>query len=365
MFSKFLLSSAAMILALAPAPLLADPITFKDVTGAEVTLPKPATRIVTLPQPGAATVIAVDGTSEHLVGMNPGSRKAFETGLLKKMFPDAASIESGIVAEGGNGWMPNVEAIAALRPDLVIQWGGRGDELVAPLRNAGIPVALMVGGGNGGTEELARENISLVANILGKPEKARALFAWRDEVIADVKSTLAAHPAERKPKILHLRSSKGKFTATGEKSYQNFFITLVGGDNVGKGLGVQAEVNAEQIAAWNPDLIMLTAAETDAGRETILENEVLSQTTAAKTGRVYKTPNGGYVWDSASHESPFTWMWLANLAHPNLFHFDLRAEVKKGFERLYNYSPTEDEIDAVLKLDLNASASNYQQFARK
>ncbi len=44
---------------------------------------------------------------------------------------------------------------------------------MAPLRNAGIPVALMVGGGNGGTEELARENISLVANILGKPEKAR------------------------------------------------------------------------------------------------------------------------------------------------------------------------------------------------
>ncbi len=43
---------------------------------------------------------------------------------------------------------------------------------------------------------------------------------------------------------------------------------------------------------------MLTAAETDAGRETIFENEVLSQTTAAKTGRVYKTPNGGYVWDS-------------------------------------------------------------------
>ncbi len=32
------------------------------------------------------------------------------------MFPEAASIESGIVAEGGNGWMPNVEAIAALSP---------------------------------------------------------------------------------------------------------------------------------------------------------------------------------------------------------------------------------------------------------
>lgn len=359
------LRTAFFLLALAPSQALAGPVTFKDVTGAEITLPEPATRIVTLPQPAASTVIAVDGTSEHLVGMNPGSRKAFETGLLKKMFPKAAAIESGIVAEGGNGWMPNVEAIAALRPDLVIQWGGRGDDIVAPLRNAGIPVALMVGGGNGGTEELARQNIRLVAAALGKQDKAEALFTWRDTVIDDIKATLVAHPEAARPKILHLRSSKGKFTATGEKSYQNFFITLVGGINVGDGLGVQAEVNAEQIAAWNPDVIMLTAHEADAGRETVFDNEILSQTSAAKAGRVYKTPNGGYVWDSASHESPFTWMWLANLAHPDLFRFDLRAEVKQGFERLYDYAPTEEEIDTVLKLDLNGSAAGYEQFARK
>ena len=362
---KLRLSAAFFLLALSPAPLLADPVTFKDVTGAEVTLPGPAKRIVTLPKPGAATVIAVDGSSERLVGMNPGSRKAFETGLLKKMFPDAASIESGIVAEGGGGWMPNVEAIAALNPDVVIQWGGRGDDLVAPLRNAGIPVALMVGGGNGGTEELARENIRLAADILGKQDKAEALFAWRDAVMEEIKATLDAHPNVDRPKILHLRSSKDKFTATGERSYQNFFIGLVGGENVATGLGVRAEVNAEQIAAWNPDLIMLTAHEADAGRETILEDSILSQTAAAKAGRVYKTPNGGYVWDSASHESPFTWMWLANLAHPDLFHFDLRTEVKSGFERLYNYTPTDEEIDAVLKLELNKGAANYEQFARK
>ncbi|MGO1164499.1 ABC transporter substrate-binding protein [Brucella sp. C7-11G] len=343
----------------------ADSLTFMDVTGQEITLPGPAKRIVTLPQPGAATVIAVDGVSEHLVGMNPSSRKAFETGLLKKMFPNAASIESGIVAEGGNGWMPNIEAIAALKPDIVIQWGRRGDELVAPLRNAGIPVALMVGGGNGGTEELARENIRLVANILGKQDTAEGLFKWRDQVIAQIRTTLDARPNVAKPKILHLRSSKGKFTATGEKSYQNFYITLVGGENAAAGLGVQAEVNAEQIASWNPDIIMLTAHEADAGRETILSHEVLSQTNAAKTGRVYKTPNGGYVWDSASHESPFTWMWLANLAHPDIFHFDLRREMKAGFERLYNYTPTEEDIDAVLKFDLNAGAANYEQFVRK
>ncbi len=359
------LTAVFFSLTLLPLQAIADPVMFKDVTGKEITLPAPAKRIVTLPQPAAPTVIAVDGTSEHVVGMNPGSRKAFETGLLSKMFPEAGRIESGIVAEGGNGWMPNVEAIAALKPDLVIQWGGRGDDIVAPLRNAGIPVALMKGGGNGGTEELARENIRLVAAILGKEDRAEDMIRWRDDIINEIKTTLAAHPEATKLKLLHLRSSKGKLTATGENSYQNFFITLVGATNVGDGLGVQAEVNVEQVAAWDPDIIMLTAQESDAGRETIFDNEILAQTSAAKSGRVYKTPNGGYVWDSASHESPFTWMWLANLVHPDLFHFDLRAEVKSHFETLYGYTPTDDEIDAVLRLDRNAKAANYDRFARK
>lgn len=358
------LTVTLLSLAMLPASSFAQPITFTDVTGQEVTLPGPAKRIVTLPQPAAVTVIAVDGTAEHLVGMNPGSRRAFESGLLSAMFPEALAAESGIDAEGGNGFMPNVEAIAALNPDVVIQWGARGDDIVEPLKNAGIPVALMMGGGSGGTEELARQNIKLVADLLGKPERAEELFAWRDEVLNEIKTTLEAHPEAEKPSLLHLRSSQGKLTATGESSYQNFYIGLVGAVNAGAGLGVQAEVNAEQIAAWNPDIIMLTAHEADAGRETIYEHDILSQTHAAVTGRVYKTPNGGYVWDSASPESPFTWMWLANLTHPELFHFDLRTEVKEGFERLYNYSPSEEEIDQVLRVQMNGEGANYAQFAR-
>lgn len=359
------LTAALLTLAVMPLQSYAQSITFTDVTGQEVNLAGPAKRIVTLPQPAAVTVIAVDGSAEHLIGMNPGSRRAFESGLLSAMFPEAASVESGVVSEGGNGFMPNVEAIAALQPDVVIQWGARGDDIVYPLKNAGIPVALMVGGGSGGTEELARQNIKMVADLLGKPERADELFAWRDEVLDQIKTTLAAHPDVKRPTLLHLRSSKGKFTATGENSYQNFYIDLVGAKNAGEGLGVSAEVNAEQIATWNPDIIMLTAHEADAGRETIYEDGILSQTNAALSGRVYKTPNGGYVWDSASPESPFTWMWLANLAHPDLFQFDLRAEVKEGFERLYNYSPSEAEIDQVLRVEMNGEGANYEQFAQK
>lgn len=350
--------------ALLSSSLSAEPITFTDVTGQTITLPAPPMRIVTLPNPAASTVIALDGKADRIVGMNEGSKRAFAGGMMGVMFPEAAGITSDILAESG-GWMPNVEAIAALHPDLVIQWGQRGDDIVAPLRNAGLPVALMVGGGNSGTEELARENMRMAAEITGQMEKFDQLIAWRDRVMDELAAGFEQAGEIDKPRILHLRSAKTKLTATGERSYQNVFIELVGGQNGAAGLGVDGTVSAEQILEWNPDIILLSAAEGDAGLEAIYDDSLLSKLDAAKNRRVYKTPQGGYIWDSASHESPFTWMWLANLAHPDLFHFDLRQELRDGFGLLYAYDLSEDQIDRILRLDVNGKQQGYQVFAAK
>src|SRR5699024_1698349 len=116
---------------------------------------------------------------------------------------------------------------------------------------------------------------------------------------------------------------------------------LVGATNAADGVGVDKVVSIEQILEWNPDIIMLSSEEIDAGLEVIYDHPLFSQLRAAKERRVYKTPVGGYIWDSASHESPFTWMWLANLTHPEVFQFDLRAELLEGFQLLYNYDLSE------------------------
>lgn len=359
---KFTCVASLLATVVVSTSLAAEPITFTDVTGQELTLPATPQRIVTLPNPAAATLIALDGKSDRIVGMNKGSKRAFENGMMGVIFPDTAGITSDILAESG-GWMPNVEAIAALQPDLVIQWGQRGDDIVAPLRNAGLPVALMVGGGNGGTEELARANMRMAAEITGQIGKYDQLIAWRDRVMGELTAGFAQAGEVEKPRILHLRSAKSKLTATGERSYQNVFIELVGGQNVAAGLGVDGTVSAEQILEWNPDIILLSAAEGDAGLEAIYDDPLLSRLTAAENGRVYKTPQGGYIWDSASHESPFTWMWLANLAHPDLFQFDLRQELRDGFKLLYAYDLSEDQIDRILRIEMNGKQQGYQVFA--
>lgn len=344
--------------------LSAQEFNFTDVTGQEIKLEAPPGRIITLPNPAAATFIAIDGSTELLVGMNEGSKRAFESGMMSVMFPEAVDISSDILSENG-GWMPNVEAIAALKPDLVIQWGERGDDIVAPLRNAGLPVALMVGGGNAGTEELARANMKMVADITGNTEKLSKLIDWRDRVQSEITTGLKQVGSHATPSILHLRSAKSRLTATGEKSYQQTFIELVGAKNVAQGAGVQSTVSVEQILEWNPDIILLSAAETDAGLEVIYDDPLLSRLNAAVQKRVYKTPQGGYIWDSASHESPYTWMWLANLTHPDIFSFDLRHELKEGFKLLYNFDLSDEQIDRILRIAMNGDSHGYQVFRKQ
>lgn len=365
MVHRYLTLSLAGLLAsaqLQASDALAQPLVFRDVVGNEIALKAQPQRIVTLPNPAAATLIALDGSARRIVGMNQTSKHAFADGMMDVMFPEAATITSDILAENG-GWLPNVEAIAALKPDLVIQWGRRGDDIVAPLRNAGLPVALMVGGGNGGTEELARENMRMAAEITGQIPKLAQLLDWRDRVMVQIGSTLAKAGEVQMPRILHLRAANTHLTATGRNSYQHSFIELVGAQNVAAELGVESSVTSEQILAWQPDIILLSSADPEALPQRVYDDPILSHLSAAQHRRIYKTPQGGYIWDSASPENPFIWMWLANLAHPDLFAFDLRQELRQGFRLLYDFELSDADIDRILRLDVNAGARGYQVFS--
>src|SRR5262245_59861819 len=94
---------------------VADPITLTDQGGRTVKLPKPAERIASIPIPMASTIIAMDGGTARLVGMNPTAKSAIVEGVLGKIFPEAKNIPSDITAPN---FIPNVEELAATNPQL-------------------------------------------------------------------------------------------------------------------------------------------------------------------------------------------------------------------------------------------------------
>lgn len=353
-----ILSSAALgLLALSIAPLHAEPITFQDHEGRDVTLEKPAERIVSIPIPMASTLVAIDGGTEHLVGMNPRAKSAILEGILGKIFPEAKDIASDVTAPN---FIPNVEELAATNPDLVIQWAGRGPDYVDPILNAGLTTMLI----SYGTEQKARDYMTWSAKALGKPERIKDLIDWREEVLQDIAAKTDTIAEDKKPSVLYLlRAQENLRTAGEEGNYNAFYMKLAGGKVASAGMPAGwADVNAEQIAAWNPDVILLNSFEDALKIDRIFDDPILSLTNAAKTKRVYKMPLGGYRWDPPNQESPLTWMWLADLLHPDVFDYDVRAEMKKAYKTLYGHELSEAEIDEILRLDMQGDMTNYAQF---
>ncbi|MET3599710.1 ABC transporter substrate-binding protein [Martelella mangrovi] len=338
----------------------ADPIEITDQAGREVVLEKPAERVASIPMPMASTLIAIDGGVEKQVGMNPVAKQAVLDGILGKIYPEAKDIPSDITAPN---FIPNVEELAATNPDLVIQWADRGNDLVDPITNAGLTTMLI----SYGTEEKARDYMTMSAVAMGRDDRIGPLIEWREDVASDIAEKAAAIDEADKPKVLYLLRAQETLKASGAKNnYNTWYIELTGGRSASADLEANGvTINPEQIAAWNPDVILLNNFESDISPERIYEDPILSLTNAAQNHKVYRMPLGGYRWDPPNTESPLTWMWLAEILHPDVFDYDLRAEMKDAYAKIYDYDLSEEDIDGILWTDLNEGAANYDQFKAK
>ena len=344
--------------ALFATPLAADSITFMDHEGREVTLPAPAQRIASIPIPMASTLIAIDGATDRLVGMNPTAKSAIMEGILGRIFPEARDIPSDITAPN---FIPNVEELARVNPELVIQWAGRGPDYIDPIINADLNLMTI----RYGSEELTREYMTMAATAMGRPERIEPLIEWRADVQADMEARTAGLADEDRPSVLYLLRAMDNLRASGtENNYNAWYHMLAGGRNAAEDMvGGWADINVEQVATWNPDVIFLNSFEADLTLDRILDDPILSLTNAAQNGRVYKMPLGGYRWDPPNQESPLTWMWTANLLHPDLFDYDLRAEMRAAYQVLYGHDLSDADIDEILWMDMQGGQANYAQFA--
>ncbi len=114
-----------LALLLSTSACLAAPIHLRDDTGAEVTLAGPAQRVVTL-APHLAELVYAAGAGQRLVGV-----------MRYSDFPAAVARLPVI----GDAFAVNLEAIAGLKPDLLLVWSsGLNPRQRDALRALGIPV---------------------------------------------------------------------------------------------------------------------------------------------------------------------------------------------------------------------------------
>ncbi len=208
-----------------------------DDAGDTVAIRVPARRIASL-IPASTELLFAIGAGEALVG-----RTAWCD------YPAEASA----VADLGDGINPNLEAILARRPDLVILYNSaRHAGVAARLRELGIPALRLSTDALGDVVRLA----VLFGRLTGREREADSVAAAFDTALA------AASRAEpgRAPKVLLLVWEQPPMTI-GRGSFLNDLVERAGGENLFADVAASAgNVSIEAVAVRDPDLILTTAA---------------------------------------------------------------------------------------------------------
>jgi len=218
---------------------VAGAITVTDDAGRAVALAAPARRIVSL-APSSTELLFAIGAGDRVVGRTTWCR-----------YP-AAALSVPVVGDGLN---PNVEAIAARRPDLVVLYASALNETAArQLERLGIPAVIL-------RQDLL-EDVARDARLLGR---LTALAGPADSVARAIEAVLAASAPRTAVRVAVVVWDNPPMVI-GAGSFLDQLITLAGAYNAFHDLrSASATVSLETIAARDPDVV-ITIADSDEAR---------------------------------------------------------------------------------------------------
>ncbi|MGH7513149.1 MAG: ABC transporter substrate-binding protein [Gemmatimonadales bacterium] len=208
-----------------------------DDAGDTVAVAGPPHRIVSL----------IPATTELLFAIGAGSSVVGRTEWCD--YPAAAAAVPNL----GDGIAPNVEAVLASRPDLVLLYNSAQNAAIAArLRTLGIPALRL------NTDRLA--DVDRIGRLLGR---VTGHTAAADSVAAVFDTALAGAtvvPAGPRPTVLLLVWEQPPMTI-GRGSFLDDLVRRAGGVNLFEDVASSAgTVSIEAVASRDPDLILTTTA---------------------------------------------------------------------------------------------------------
>jgi len=156
---------------------------------------------------------------------------------------------------------PNVEALLALKPDLVVANEIHPHATEATIRTRGLRLLLLP------QNSLAdvRQAILTLGEATGATVEARELVAGMRRREAEVVARVGAVPPDRRPSVFVLLQHEPIYTA-GPGALVSEIIRKAGGRNAADSLKQQyAQVSAEFVIKADPDYILLTHGGREAG----------------------------------------------------------------------------------------------------
>lgn len=210
-----------------------------DDAGDTVRLAGPARRVVSL-SPTTTEILFAIGAGDRVVGRTRWCD-----------YPASALSVTSV----GDGMPPNIEAVLAVKPDLVLLYRSpqNGDAL-RQFRAAGVA-----------TMQLSLNHLADVARVgrllggmTGRVAAGDSLARSLDSALAAERRAAGAITPAARPRVLLLAWDQPPI-AIGAGSFQSEILDLAGGTNLFGDLAApSATVSIEAIAARNPDLVLVS-----------------------------------------------------------------------------------------------------------
>lgn len=241
---------------------------------------------------------------------------------------------------GGKGEI-NLETLLGSGAQIVIDIGEPKDTIVSDLdqlqEQTGIPfVHITANLDNMG------DSYRLLGKLFNMSEEAEKLASYCETTY---EKTQAIAAEVDQVNLLYCLGDKGQ-NVIAKGSYHGEVIDLLSNNlavvenPISQGTG--NEVDMEQIAIWDPDVILFAP---DSVYSSVAKEEAWQTIRAIQNGNYYEVPNGPYNWVGfpPSVQRYLGMMWMSQLLYPEKAAYNLNAEVAEYFELFYHTALTEEQ----------------------
>lgn len=256
----------------------------------------------------------------------------------------------------GMGDAVNYEAVIAANPTIAINSGKINDTMVSDCdalsESLGIPVVAVDNELNNSAEAFR-----FMGELLGVEDHAEELAQYAEQVFTDI-NALSDIPEEKKVSVYFGNGEDSLETAPRGSQHAQILdaINAVNVADLELGDGSRVQISAEQLLAWDPDVIVVNGEPKadksgNSAAEDILSNPDYASLKAVQDQKVYGTPNAPFSWvDRPAGPNRLIGMrWFSALIYPEYIKCDINEEIHKFFDLFYHVDLSDEQLENVLK----------------
>ena len=256
----------------------------------------------------------------------------------------------------GMGDAVNYEAVIAANPTIAINSGKINDTMVSDCdalsESLGIPVVAVDNELNNSAEAFR-----FMGELLGVEDHAEELAQYAEQVFTDI-NVLSDIPEEKKVSVYFGNGEDSLETAPRGSQHAQILdaINAVNVADLELGDGSRVQISAEQLLAWDPDVIVVNGEPKadksgNSAAEDILSNPDYASLKSVQDQKVYGTPNAPFSWvDRPAGPNRLIGMrWFSALIYPEYIKCDINEEIHKFFDLFYHVDLSDEQLENVLK----------------